>query len=866
MATLSPTAQERLLAIDAPYLVTHQVQFPILRKVLTELIRGLAKSGPEGVNQIPYAALIVAFGGEDILVDEALSYIDPEIKAMENHPLSKMSLDRVRDLQGDIDWSPYSGYLSSITDSGCSTYWRAYVGQSNNPQRRIGEHIRAVLTGAQNTLHYYVFSCGEGRRALNFIRLWTIKRESFTDLDGIKSIIHNLLEMAMCRAFQSLPGTELDRYFSCPQEQGWQNLGLNIISPLLQGLYLSPNSRRDFILNLKDSRDPEIRRWPDVRCQQRRDTSAKTSINDNVPKLQPGNYREFLKDGLKKYGLDRLSFKPEQNIFSSVSFDIHQIMRSYTEQLSVNAKVPLAVPFGTLNARVGFVLDYSHMSVNISSENSFLDDTTTKIPWGLSKCGFTEKNSLIMTFNHQSHLHFCINAPIQRALPDQVLLDRLTKDIVQASNLRIVFLCGSNAESFLNLQTAETASRSSISGPFKIQFSKSGVAFYLEKTSLAIIRIFIIAPNFLTNLGTRYWRDGNKAAELLNFARYLTDTPGIRPYVYESYSAISNILRYAEKERSGDLITWDMMAPGVQEWLFRKGFKDVGELRDLERLAGSIPTALLMFLHVLQTAKINDGRADQNVLPRHPSRRDKATGRFDIENFHEVKLFCSKILARRESEEGSEEPGYLISRASDPLENYPSKGLTGAGHDNPTLQEMEEFVDEDNCNELEDLANLMSLRTDGTYEVELDVPLTKRLIYQTPSRLSWVHKSHDIFEELQSCGRVYEGSIDRKILCVDIGWMKICLHNPYFILYRQARIQIELLGPGERHKYAYAIQTKPHDDANRLAFRATCVSSDGEEIEEYPRSSGEKTAYKVDSLIDRIEGKSLQTIAQTKRR
>jgi hypothetical protein len=74
-------------------------------------------------------------------------------------------------------------------------------------------------------------------------------------------VFENFLEMVMCRAFQSLPASSLEEIFGpCPGGQ-YSGIGLNIMSPLLQGRSLSPYSRHKVVQLLSNSPDPEIRDW-----------------------------------------------------------------------------------------------------------------------------------------------------------------------------------------------------------------------------------------------------------------------------------------------------------------------------------------------------------------------------------------------------------------------------------------------------------------------------------------------------------------------------------------------------------------------------------------------------------------------------
>jgi len=150
------------------------------------------------------------------------------------------------------------GYLDFVTDSRDNTYIRFYVGQSIVILFRVDKHIREILKGSCTTLHYYILQLGPGCRTSNWLRLWTIP-DKFDRPPTHQELLQNFLEMLFCGAFQSLPTEELIRHFGDKLKIS-SNVGLNVLSPLLQGLDLS--DRESFKASLLNSPDPEIRSWP----------------------------------------------------------------------------------------------------------------------------------------------------------------------------------------------------------------------------------------------------------------------------------------------------------------------------------------------------------------------------------------------------------------------------------------------------------------------------------------------------------------------------------------------------------------------------------------------------------------------------
>jgi hypothetical protein len=148
------------------------------------------------------------------------------------------------------------GYLDFITDQRCQSYWRGYVGQSKGLIRRLIDHINAVRQGQHYTLHYHVVWKGQGHRSVNFIMIWRIEEEKHED---VLAVSNNILEMVMCRIFQTLPSNTLERYSGArAQAEPYSTLGLNIVPPTLQSVPLSSSRKHGFTFELTESPDPDI--------------------------------------------------------------------------------------------------------------------------------------------------------------------------------------------------------------------------------------------------------------------------------------------------------------------------------------------------------------------------------------------------------------------------------------------------------------------------------------------------------------------------------------------------------------------------------------------------------------------------------
>src|SRR5438046_5088719 len=106
--------------------------------------------------------------------------------------------------------------------------------------------------------------------------------------------------------------------------------------------------------------------------------------------------------------------------------------------------VILVWPFGSLKARIGIVLDYGAVSFSQKEESG------TILSWDLKESDFTQKNSLIWTFNL---CQYCLIQATGQAViqenEENAILDKFNSLLIHASNLRVLLMCGFNAEKSL---------------------------------------------------------------------------------------------------------------------------------------------------------------------------------------------------------------------------------------------------------------------------------------------------------------------------------------------------------------------------------------------------------------------------------
>ena len=174
-----------------------------------------------------------------------------------------------------------------------------------------------------------------------------------------QAVFQNVLEMTMCRAFESLPGNILEAYFG-PKEDGrpYSNLGLNILPPLLQGLSLSPSIRKSFSFNLETSTDPDINSWPNFRLEYER-TAKKSPINFQCPLMKPQELRSCFLKALHQ-------IKLTQPVWEANKSPPH-MTEHYLDPVFLSQMVPEPIDTDWANLRQQSLLSWRILSTHIQN-------------------------------------------------------------------------------------------------------------------------------------------------------------------------------------------------------------------------------------------------------------------------------------------------------------------------------------------------------------------------------------------------------------------------------------------------------------------------------------------------------------------
>ncbi|KAJ9324384.1 hypothetical protein DTO027B5_4235 [Paecilomyces variotii] len=526
---------------DVSFSVQPEVIIPCFEAITTSLVENLHREVWKEFDILSYWGHIEMLGGLKAVVSETLRCIHPKIRSLEGKRVTPQTLDDIR-CSDPAHWPAHSGYLSYVKDLRNSQYWRAYGGQSSKPAHRIKQHMDAYFKRDQSTLHYYILSKARSHRSMGFIPLWSIP---LSDSDASETCRHlllsNVLEMVMCRAFQTLSNAALQKFFGDADKSEYANVGLNILPPLLQGL--------------------EVKR----RIQR---------------KVNGDYYKIALAKAIEGYDLPNpIQDFAEINLVSSQPEDMVSLMKEASSSIEAVSSGPdLIQPFGQLAAKIGIVLDWC--PVNRAESEYSIRNNITAVPPILMNCGFNQNNSLIWTYNLKHAFLSNSAALIESALEDQVIRSVHSK-LIQKSNLRVILLCGLNAE------------RSIVSpglSPIKIELQGYSYSAYIElkETGAEIKRLYVRLPFSLTSLRSTNWRQCMQFGELLRFVTVILDTKEIRGYSMANQSVYRFIItQYAdERDSKCDPMTIGTLDPILLDWLALKGIVHQDAILEFAKLGG----------------------------------------------------------------------------------------------------------------------------------------------------------------------------------------------------------------------------------------------------------------------------------------
>lgn len=765
--------------------------------------------------------------------------------------LDNVQLEQLRD---HVSWLADSGYLNIVTDDRDENYWRIYIGQSKNPIHRIRQHVRAIHSGNSDTLHYFVINQGKGYRRASFVKLWSIMMPDYVN-SAVNITLNNITEMTMARAFQSLPPKELMDVFGPPDEGAYRFIGLNIMSPLLQGRSLSPGVRREFSLQLSQSEDPDIQMWPEVRIQQlhRKNLSFPDVSFARLTETDCYDAMKFAVRSLQGVQMDLDYFRRK-----SPRTKNDDINRSWLEdhlknipELNTGGMSPY-LPVGDCDSPIGIILGEEVWGVGNESKIS-------DIPIGLQQSGFNTSNCLVWSFSFRRLRHLNPGIQLHTQSPHQVeTLCQLNRKLLQRSQLQVVLVCDEVALQALLKNTSARA--------IEFKLKSSTFKAWLEIEDGKIHRIYIASPPPLTALWVNSWPQAVKISTLFRFAAILTGTKGIVHHACCCQLVTLQIIRQYDREKNGHLKwTAEDMDPNVRAWLKQKGFVEVEDVKKLESLADSMTHALLMLTHKLPKSPIKR----ETMIKR--SKQDRSNI-FNQDQLSEIGALLEEVSSQNrpsnDSSEGmpKEDDGMgLVSQDTINEQQELEQDRVEMGDpevDDGKIQ-IQVTAGKDNLSKISDSSTSIIRRDMVTGAGARPRKQSSRTLGMQMTLLSGEHISKVELRRRESgfC-RVYAGKLAIHFFLDKMIHDKF--PNPESL--GHVRIKAEISPPEEEFPDPWAKDSQEDDPARRLRFLITLPTPDGEDFDIWPQAKGESAAKRANSFVDMITGVDNEEIASRPRR
>ncbi|OJJ55566.1 hypothetical protein ASPSYDRAFT_1159393 [Aspergillus sydowii CBS 593.65] len=821
----------------------------------------------------PYREEIMKHGGQEEVAECLLNLIPEEIRELEKRVVSAATFQALITAGRNRDtWKNPMGYISILKDSRNERWWRAYVGQCRNASRRIvRQHAQDILQNSKRNLHHFMLWIGNGNRSTNFVLLWAFPEGTVED--AWYSTRSNILETVFCKAFRTHHG--ILEPIDAPSSRDMRSFGLNIMSPLVQGGVLSALTRIRANSGPTRSPDRQIRYWPVFRHGQKKQVHAVSA--------RPHLKRDF-DETL------RMALGVNEDLYASVRMSLLHV--NGTKAASAKTTT---IPFiGHINARIAFVLDFAATSP--ANDELLLplgcEELADVIPWSLRGCHFNDKNSLIWThdFGSFSELEF---ESFSETLPNQNVLD-WHRSLLEETQAHVILLCGPRAERIIKSLLGKNVSKHTL------ELRGFEYTMYFQRATKATRhRIYIRTPTLPSESWSTSVGHSARLSEAIRFSVNMIGLTGIRPYFAEASSVVGYILKCAKVEsQGGEVLTPENIDAGAKLWLCRKGFTELDDLREIEKLGETFVRGLLMVLHALPR---KNNREYQKMPPSlrgadiTKPKKARVPEPFDPERFGKVKNLVGDRIKERESKYalrfvglspeqplGSSE-SLQSSDGSSPVQMGPSASLLEFSRiedDSPeTVAKMRsllasrqvELTEANLESTVEDLANIInSAVRRGIFVAERSARRGILRKGQVTGKHRGDYGCRDWGNELENLpnkeynytvplGVPYERLV-RVCMCpikfpaeVDVGDGTIF-------------VKVELSPLGQQHPHQYALSATHDDPACRLALRVRIKDTAGIETVYYEQNSNERPLYRANSFVDILNRRSPFDIASTERR
>ncbi|KAL2822652.1 hypothetical protein BJX63DRAFT_441250 [Aspergillus granulosus] len=599
---------------------------------------------------------------------------------------------------------------------------------------------------------------------------------------------------------------------------------------VVQGISLSPQTRHQIAENLRQSPDPEIRRWPDIRKDRQ---ISQNSGSDELPSrryMDKESYYDAIHRAIKSSSCmeESTSIQVDEEMwapFEGELVDPQSWAQSTLDKLQWDEDETVS-PVGTSEACIGVVFETTPLQDY--NENGKL----ISVPWGLRESGFKDTNSLIWPFDLRKYANIPGTFQVAPHRPaDSELLHDATQELIAGSRLRIVIMCGDIEDTIVPRHAKAVT----------LTLNDMTYNSWIETRQHKVARIFIRASIPLSELLACHGRRAFELSTIFLFVSAMTDVK-IYPTFYESAMALTLIVRGIDNERKGKICQASPadIEPIIRIWLADKGFKtDEDLLRLAEAADGSLRYGILVLGLVLSNRK------GKEPLPRKvPPSKTKQRDVVPTEILDKVRSLRKEICGHQWTYELKTEP--ILQQRTDELETEPIlQQWTDEMEIESIFQAVETFIDNEEDHDVFStgpaLGEILSERDSPiSFKVRFGLMTGNRYqINKAGPRKSFTIRHCTIFFTMTEP------------------------HNDGFFW-----VKAEMSPKGERHPHAWATTVRDQDPGARLAFRVYLKDEDNnlETWSTYPSCSTWEASCQANSLADAFEGDNYLDICQRPRR
>jgi hypothetical protein len=742
---------------------------------------------------------------------------------------------------------------------------------------------KKLLNKSLHALQYFIVWVGNGQRTASFIRLWDFP-ESASEIDDLendplvknwKQIQMNLLEALFCKAFRTHHGV-LDRHKNGQLLQ-LASYGLNVLTPLAQSGVKFDTTLQMYIHELSATADPQILFWM-------KEIRPKRKALEKAQKSKPLNAsRELFNFDFNNALQKALN---DDSLFQAVKTSLSET-RPKSDRHRGHGHIPY---FGTLTAKIAFVLDYAVVAPGLGSVDQHCpieESQRVDLPWALQGCRFDETNVLVWTFNFKAF------SPLSKkslsSLPDKDACN-YHQQLLNNSNARIVFLCGPRAAEALRFAYTKR---------FYLELRGFRYSLYiagsLSPTQVSK-RLFLLCPALPARIWSTDRCSGAKISEALRFAFSLLDLKGLQPYSVETSLIAGTILSWARDENLGkDPVTEQTMGLDIQLWLCRKMISK-GRLDQIVKIAGSLPRGLLMILYSFRkhlpqwrSPTSNKRQPNQKGQEEPQGRRKRAKGIWDMAKVREIEVIVEEAITETKEDYArklqilrgvmdSSSSRVSPSRAPNDDAQGTSSGVNLLlGKELPSAESLGKIHLAMSRDRTDMVAK--ALEHDSALDINLDdlMPLCSEAVdlgilelnkpkrQNRPKRQGRVWKNQvDVFRDREYLYIADTNTNSPRTISVNYCPIDFAIGED--IGDGTVFVKIEIYPLGERHPECYATLATDADPSSRLGFRLRFKPSNGPEIHRYATHGGIKSVWRANAHADILLGKSIEEIACLPRR